>query len=613
MKRKELFIKNLRIKSFPLPPKNFIALNASEKEMMLYGIAPKPDPVKQPKLYSRWREVYSKPLEYVEVGLQENADVKNKRHDDLSASNNLVEEQWSGLVFPDYEEVGLYSYVTATWTVPNPVTPPGKGDGQWCDSSAWVGIGEQQHEVYDLPPESEYVLQIGTHHGVQCINGQMNTNIYPWVQLYPEAEARLSLTSLQVYAGDVVSVMLCLTSGTTASFYFVNETTHKHTSGTIEAPAGTDLWGLCTECILERPTINGQLNALADYGDIIFSNVYAGTRDGHTQLATDGLLVDMQDLVTGAINSKASLIGENVKCEFVVFDQICMGWKGYNDDQGIYFAFYNGFYWLPQQNLAGSASSTGPAMLYALEKIYMVWKGADDDRQIYYTMLKGDLFNQPKINPQQIIPGAFTMSKPCITLFNQSPIAAWAGGADDDKGIHYAVLSESVIEQWQTPRTIPGVGTSSSPDMIVFNSVLYVAWKGVDDDQGIYWTCSADLYNWAPQNRIRNVATSGSPSLTVFNGKLYIAWKGAGSDTAIYYSYWLGGNNWEPQQVVNNIGTAVGPALISFSDQLCMGWRGEGDDQGIYYSFYDGINPWSPQLLVEGIASSSSPSLTPII
>ena len=83
---------------------------------------------------------------------------------------------------------------------------------------------------------------------------------------------------------------------------------------------------------------------------------------------------------------------------------------------------------------------------------------------------------------------------------------------------------------WGRQRNIPGVGTSFGPSLAAFNGRLYAAWKGINNDPGIYWA-SFDGSNWAPQQNIANVGTSFGPSLATyqnFQGQtlLYAIWKG---------------------------------------------------------------------------------------
>ena len=67
---------------------------------------------------------------------------------------------------------------------------------------------------------------------------------------------------------------------------------------------------------------------------------------------------------------------------------------------------------------------------------------------------------------------------------------------------------------------IPGVGTSTGPSLCFFNNHLYAIWKGINNDQGIYFAFY-DGSVWAPQRNIPGVGTSLMPSLAVFNGRLY--------------------------------------------------------------------------------------------
>jgi hypothetical protein len=80
------------------------------------------------------------------------------------------------------------------------------------------------------------------------------------------------------------------------------------------------------------------------------------------------------------------------------------------------------------------------------------------------------------------------------------------------------------------------------------NPPIYAAWKDakkppgeqlLGDDQGIYWsTYNGGNNPWGPPGRIPNVGSSIGPSLAVFgpNILLFAAWKGVGDDQGIYWS-----------------------------------------------------------------------------
>jgi hypothetical protein len=128
----------------------------------------------------------------------------------------------------------------------------------------------------------------------------------------------------------------------------------------------------------------------------------------------------------------------------------------------------------------------------------------------------------------------------------------------------------------------------------VFQNRLYAAWKGVNNDQGIYWS-SFDGRSWAPQQRIANVGTSKGPSLAVLQGLLFAAWKGVNNDQGIWWSS-FDGRSWAPQQNVSGVGSSVGPGLATFNNEMVAAWKGVGNDQGIYWSVVFDTTPFNQSL-----------------
>ena len=187
-------------------------------------------------------------------------------------------------------------------------------------------------------------------------------------------------------------------------------------------------------------------------------------------------------------------------------------------------------------------------------------------------------------------------------------------------------------------------GVGMAPGLAVFENKLFMAWKGIEHDQRIWWS-SFDGAQWAPQQSVAGVATSCGVSLAVFAGKLYMAWKGmnrrrrhlvlglqrrgvgaaaerggrrhqhrpvAGrlrrklfmawkgmvSDQRIWYSS-FDGAHWAPQQVVPGVWTSVGPQLAVFQNSLYAIWKGMDSDQGLWYTHFNGA-AWAPQKQVPG-------------
>jgi hypothetical protein len=138
---------------------------------------------------------------------------------------------------------------------------------------------------------------------------------------------------------------------------------------------------------------------------------------------------------------------------------------------------------------------------------------------------------------------------------------------------------------------VPGVGTAESPTLAVFNGRLYMAWRGVGD-QNLYWA-SFDGTSWAPQQRLDTASSSIGPTLAAINGKLWMAWKGYATDSHIYYSS-FDGTRWAPQAAVPGVSTSYGPALTVYNNRLFMTWKGLGADPHIHWTSSDGTS-WAPQ------------------
>jgi hypothetical protein len=110
--------------------------------------------------------------------------------------------------------------------------------------------------------------------------------------------------------------------------------------------------------------------------------------------------------------------------------------------------------------------------------------------------------------------------------------------------------------------------------LAVFDGRLYMAWKGINDSQGI-WFNSFDGKNWSPQHRVTGVGTGVGPSLAVFHSRLYMAWRGAGLDNDIYWTDRQSGD-WIPQHKVGGARTSGRPSLAVSRDRLYLAWRGVG-------------------------------------
>ena len=191
---------------------------------------------------------------------------------------------------------------------------------------------------------------------------------------------------------------------------------------------------------------------------------------------------------------------------------------------------------------------------------------------------------------------------PGLAVFNNLLYMAWKGMERDDR-IFYTTFNGTA---WAPQQLIPNIATSSGVSLAVYNNELYMAWKGMNADQGIYWS-RFNGTSWTPQQLVGGVGTSTGPRLAVYAGKLYMAWKGIEGDQRLFWSAY-NGTSWSPQQQIPGVASSVGAALATFGNLLYAAWKGEFGDQGIYWSTFNGTS-WAAQKLVAGVGTSEGPSL----
>ncbi|MCM3763742.1 matrixin family metalloprotease [Neobacillus niacini] len=287
-------------------------------------------------------------------------------------------------------------------------------------------------------------------------------------------------------------------------------------------------------------------------------------------------------------------------------------------------ALRNLYGWRPQIQLGDRATSDRPALGTTASwnftsssiSLHMLWKGSRDDQGIYESELVNNIWT-----PQKKIDGIGSSDSPALETIkldsNSSGLfMAWKG-VRDDQGLYYATKR---IGGWTPQKRIAGVGSSNRPALANFGGIR-MAWKGVRNDQGIYWSTFTGE-GWTPQQQIRGVGTSASPALVAFRNRLYMFWKGVEGDRNVYYS-WLDngpGAIWQPQRVVayidnetsggvwRNIGSSSGPSATVRGNRILLAWKGIPGDQGIYFSLYDG-NEFTGQIRVNNVGTSQGPTV----
>ncbi|MFI5530266.1 matrixin family metalloprotease [Kitasatospora sp. NPDC051853] len=277
-----------------------------------------------------------------------------------------------------------------------------------------------------------------------------------------------------------------------------------------------------------------------------------------------------------------------------VTNTLHMAWKGSRDDSTLYASHLEAGGWTPQAGIRqGFRSSHSPA-LAGFPKgdgtstgLIMAWKGSGDDQGLHTSIDVGTGWSQP-----DDVRGAGSSHRPTLALFSGIPYLAWKG-VRGDSSIWFSHFRSGV---WAPQRNVNGVGTSDSPALAEFQGRLFMFWKGIDDDPRIYFSSIGDgEQDWRDQrnlvytvalasgNRTVQVGTSAGPSVAVDGARLAVAWKGAEDDQGIYFSF-FDGTAFTGQINMGSVGTSRGPAVGEVDGTLHMVWKGIEEDNSMWWS-----------------------------
>ncbi|HVO54162.1 MAG TPA: matrixin family metalloprotease [Solirubrobacterales bacterium] len=287
--------------------------------------------------------------------------------------------------------------------------------------------------------------------------------------------------------------------------------------------------------------------------------------------------------------------------------------------------------WLPQQHLADRATthratvgSVGRRRGGGIDTVpQMVWKGAKEDPGIYWAE-----FVDGQWTPQSRVPGVGCSYSPALTEVplptapgdETGLLMAWKG-VGDDQGLYW---TRKLSDGWEEQRPIPNVGSSRAPTLANLNGQVYMAWKGIDGDSDL-WGAQFDetTETWMPQERIAAGMTSESPSLVAYGESLYMFWKGVRGDFGGYYSHLDTGEVhplWRPAKPItygtfnakggesNAIGTTGAIAATTRGDSIMIAWKGAEGDASIYFSLFRD-DTFSGQVTIPGAGTSVGPSV----
>jgi len=297
------------VRIFKTPPANFDATCASDRELVVHGLPPRPNPHTHPRLAAKWQRVAAHRLTFVRPEFEvrpsirtrvdralllrrELLDVELTRYRDKSRSRltlDLIDSvskayllipesstNWSGAYVKRPAAEPLFS-VTGEWTIPG-VNPPasawngtGYNDGTYL-CGVWVGIDGTQG--------TGDVMQAGT--GSQCVvkGGKMvSTQFFAWVEWFTLPS--ITITTFPVQVGDLISCTVCAPLGPThGTALFNNLTSGLTTNIGIDPPASTSLVGNVAEWIVEDPSTSANVPyPFPNYGSTHFTDCVAASKN----------------------------------------------------------------------------------------------------------------------------------------------------------------------------------------------------------------------------------------------------------------------------------------------------------------------------------------------
>jgi peptidase A4-like protein len=250
----------LGVRPFTLPRAGFDPVQASDRELLIYGYPARPDATLAPRWHALWKRVFSRRLTVIQPQFAAMPDRYRTSARNYAPTGG---DGWSGSILHAVEGTA-FTGLLGQWTVPDVVVPYG-GEGFYI-CATWVGIdGGSGGES-----GSGDILQAGT---TQEITAGSGSSTFAWFEWYPEYPVTIS--NFGVSPGDIVFCQICVSSPTVASVYMVNSTTGVVTSFTKTAPAGVQVVGDTAEWILECPI--GSSGQLAQYGEVYFDSLLAAT------------------------------------------------------------------------------------------------------------------------------------------------------------------------------------------------------------------------------------------------------------------------------------------------------------------------------------------------
>jgi hypothetical protein len=226
----------------------------------------------------------------------------------------------------------------------------------------------------------------------------------------------------------------------------------------------------------------------------------------------------------------------------------------------------------PQKNVAGIASSGGPALATFKGKVWMAWKGDGADTRIFLSSLSGSTWA-----PGSSVSAVGTQSAPALTATSSELFLAYRG--ERDNTIYYAKSADGA--NWGAGAAVPGALSSDTPALAAFGDTVHLVWKGASDNK-IWLATYTPAGGWGGASALSDFDSSKGPALGVgSSGHLHLAWQGASDNDLWESSLASSSTNWSPEAQIAIVATSSRPALAtqtSEATEVMLAWRNGADD-----------------------------------
>lgn len=170
-------------------------------------------------------------------------------------TQSLISLDWSGYAVSSnlLAQQPIVTGVNGSWTVPRVAY-----SATDVFSAAWVGVGGQSDTT---------LIQVGTEH--DFVNGQEQYSV--WYEMLPANS--ITIPEVTVVPGDKISASISLVDSNMNNWQI--EITNLSNGQGFKQIFSYNSSRLTAEWVVERPTVNNQLAALANFGTVTFTNATA--------------------------------------------------------------------------------------------------------------------------------------------------------------------------------------------------------------------------------------------------------------------------------------------------------------------------------------------------